>query len=148
MSKCLKWPKNQESKGLYPWGATWTKTTHANDEYEVQGPFIWRQCRELGGRRLTKARMRIRRGRNSSANVQPNVQPTHISTYVRPITLSFFKKCHRLVLFQLSSLSNIFHSNFGLTDFILVNLYAQLFLIGLMVFRSFLPTWFSNSALH
>ena len=30
MSKCLKWPKNQESKGLYPWGATWTKTTHAS----------------------------------------------------------------------------------------------------------------------
>ena len=29
MSKCLKLPKNQESKGLYPWGVTWTKTTHA-----------------------------------------------------------------------------------------------------------------------
>ena len=30
MSKCLKWPTNQESKGLYPWGATSTKTTHTN----------------------------------------------------------------------------------------------------------------------
>ena len=43
MSKCLKWPKNQESKGLYPWGATWTKTTHASvhcgtHNKEMSGP--------------------------------------------------------------------------------------------------------------
>ena len=35
-SKCLKWPKNQESKGLYPWGATSTKTTHASEQLQAQ----------------------------------------------------------------------------------------------------------------